>query len=207
MKKLLILSIFLFLVTFTPKVEAKKSYNTFQEIEVYGGKMLKNFTDSDYQKYYKNISKRKLRGWRIHLVNDGIKAKFVSETIFSYYNNGLTPITYKYKISESKVDKCSVSSTGSIKQESSGEENKIKYKLEEQLKLDFSISSTVSKEESTTLDIVIDPKTVANLRIVGEGKIINGVAAYYFLFIKLAQGGFEYFIVTTQYPRLEVLPI
>ena len=207
MKKLLILSVFLFLLTFVTKVEASENYDTFQEVEISKGKLLKDYTDSEYKKYYKKVEKRKFWGWRTYVVNKDIKAKFISETVFSYYNNGITPITYKYQLSESKVNKYSISATGTIGYEMNGNSKKFKHKLDNELKINYSSQVSSSKDEQTKLDIIIDPNTVANLRIVGEGKITNGVGAYYIFWVRAQKGGFEYFVVTTQYPRLEVLPI
>ena len=48
MKKFLIISIFLFLLVVTPKVKASEDYNTFQEIEISRGKMLADYTTSEY---------------------------------------------------------------------------------------------------------------------------------------------------------------
>lgn len=207
MKKFLILSVCLFLFTFMTKVEAQESYDTFQEVEIYSGKMLKDYTDKEYKKYYKKVDKRKFWGWRTYVVNKDIKAKFVSETVFSYYNNGITPITYKYQLSESKVNKYSISATGTIGYNVDGNSKKFKHKLDSELKINYQGQVSNTKDEVTKLDIIIDPNTVANLRMVGEGKITNGVGAYYLFWIRTQKGGFEYFVVTTQYPRLEVLPI
>ena len=207
MKKFLILSIFLFLCVCTTKVEASESYNTFQEIEIYSGKMLADFTDEEYEEYYKEVDKRRFWGWRVKTVNKNIKAKFISETVFSYYNNGQTPITYKYELSRSIVDKFSISATGTIKYKMEGNVNKFKHNLDSEVKINVTSEAVTTTKEENNLEIIIDPKTVANLRILGEATITNGVAAYYIFWIRIQRGGFEYFVVTTQYPRLEVLPI
>ena len=57
MKKLLILSVFLFLLTFITKVEASETYDTFQEIEISKGNMLKDYTDLEYKQYYKKVER------------------------------------------------------------------------------------------------------------------------------------------------------
>ena len=75
MKKILILSIFLFLFVAATKVEASESYNTFQEIEISSGKMLTDFTSEEYEEYYRSVDKRKFWGWRVKTVNKNIKAK------------------------------------------------------------------------------------------------------------------------------------
>lgn len=207
MKKLFILSVFIFMLVFCQEVKASETYDTFQEVEISNGKMLKDYTDKEYKSYYKKVDKRKFWGWRTKVVHKDIKAKFVSETVFSYYNHGSTPITYKYQLNESKVNKYSISASGSIGYEMNGSGKKFKHKLDNELKINYTSNTTTSKEEETELEIVIDPYTVANLKIVGEGKITNGVAAYYIFWVRNQKGGFEYFVVTTQYPRLEVLPI
>ena len=140
-------------------------------------------------------------------VNKNIKAKFISETVFSYYNNGQTPITYKYELSKTVVNKFSISATGNLKYSMDGSVTKFKYDLDSEVKVNVTSETSTTTKEENTLSIVIDPKTVANLRIVGEARVTNGVAAYYIFWIRTQKGGFEYFVVTTQYPRLEVLPI
>ena len=207
MKKILLLSIFLFLCVFIPKVEALESHETFQEIEMQKGKLLRYFTQEEYNEYYKHIDKRKFWGWRVYKVNDNVRATFISETVFSYHNNGTTPITYEYSLSESLVKKVSTSTSGSIGYKVSGKSDEIKYDLSSELELSNSNTVTDTTTETKKLNIVINPHSVANLKVVGEGRVINGVAAYYIFWITASKGGFEYFIVTTQYPRLEVLPI
>jgi hypothetical protein len=207
MKKILLISIFLFLICIVKNVSAVEDYNTFQEVDIYSGKMLDDYTTEEYNKYYKNVDKRKFWGWRTHVVNKNIKAKFISETVFSYYNNGKTPITYKYELSKSVVNKYSISASGSIKYNINGEIKTFKNNLDAEVKINVTDETVTTTKEQNDLQIIIDPFTVANLKIVGEAKITNGVAAYYVLWIRTERGGFEYFVVTTQYPRLEVLPI
>ena len=207
MKKILLVSIFLFLLSITKNVVASENYDTFQEIEISSGKMLEDYTEKEYQTYYKNVDKRKFWGWRTYTVNKNIKAKFISETVFSYYNNGQTPITYKYELNKTIVNKFSISATGNLKYSMNGSTAKFKYDLDSEIKVNVTNETTSTTKEENSLSIVIDPKTVANLKIVGEARVTNGVAAYYILWIRTQKGGFEYFVVTTQYPRLEVLPI
>ena len=207
MKKILLISIFLFLICIVKNVSAVEDYNTFQEVDIYSGKMLDDYTTEEYNKYYKNVDKRKFWGWRIYVVNKNIKAKFISETVFSYYNNGKTPITYKYELSKTVVNKYSITASGNIKYNINGEIKKFKNNLDAEVKINVTDETVTTTKEQNDLQIIIDPFTVANLKIVGEAKITNGVAAYYVLWIRTERGGFEYFVVTTQYPRLEVLPV
>lgn len=207
MKKILIISIFLFLFIVNKNVYASEGYDTFQEIEINSGKLLREYTKADYTKHYKKVDKRKFWGWRVNTVNSNVKAKFLSETVFSYYNNGTTPITYKYELSRTVVNKFNISATGNIKYKMDGSTAKFKHNLDAEVKINVTNEVVTTTSEENNLEIVIDPKTVANLKIVGEGRVTNGVAAYYIFWVRVQRGGFEYFVVTTQYPRLEVLPI
>ena len=207
MKKLLLISIFLFLIMVSKTVKASEGYDTFQEIELSSGKLLQDFNQKDYEKYYKKVDKRRFWGWNVQTVNSNVKAKFVSETVFSYYNNGTTPITYEYELSKTEVNKFSISATGTIKYKIDGTVAKFKNNLDSEVKISVSNEKVTTTNEENTLQIVIDPKTVANLKVVGEARVTNGLAAYYVFWIRTQRGGFEYFVVTTQYPRLEVLPI
>ena len=155
MKKFLIISIFLFLLVATQKVEASEDYNTFQEIEISRGKMLSDYTTSDYNKYYKEVDKRKFWGWRVNTINKNVKAKFVSETVFSYYNNGKTPITYKYELSQTVVDKFSISATGTIKYSLEGGTQKFKHDLDTEVKINVTKEIVTTTKEENKLEMGI----------------------------------------------------
>lgn len=206
-KSLMFLILILICFSLTKITRGESNYLHFQQIDLREGKLLSDFTEDDYEKYYAKVKKRKFWGWRTYYVHENIEVKYISETIFSYYNHGTSVIKYDYSLEENDVSKLSISGTGSIGYSLSGTKNSFKHGLDTALKIDASYSSTVSTEEKTNLNIEVEPNTVANLKIVGEGRISNGVAARYILWIRMNIGGFEYFLITTQYPRLEVLPI
>lgn len=212
MKKclLVVLSMFVFIVFLDyKKTHAESSYTSFQQLNLDRGTMLADFTNEDYEDYYEYVNKRKFSGWNIHYVNKDIKAKYVSKTVFSYYNNGTSSIKYSYNLAETSTSKFSVSVTGSISYSGSTNNTKASFKhgLQAALKLDTEYSVSESSTVKENLDIIIDPNSVATLKIMGEGYLTNGVGAKYFFWIRLRRGGFEYFTVSTEYPRLEVLPI
>ena len=211
MKKCLVLMILFLGVLVALNIDAKasKTYLQFQELHLDRGHLLSTYTDSEYEKYYKNVTKTKFMGWRTYEVYKDVHCSFVSKTIFSYYNRGTSKITYTYNLSETETEKFSISASGSISYslQTNKEKAQFKHGLQAALKLDVNYDKQKTITEKKNLDIVVDPNSVANLKILGEGKLTNGVAAYYFCFIRMKKGGFEYFIVTTEYPRLEVLPI
>jgi len=185
------------------EVHAETAYQTFESIEVPKGKLLQDFTKEDYESYYQEVDKRKFMGWQVHQVHKNIKVTYVSETLFSYYNNGFTAIDYKYKLDRKVNSKLGVSATGSIGIKNATDGKGFKNNLDGSLKL--SVDYTLSKEDKESFDISlkVDPGTQVDLYVYGEGKISNGVAARYVFWIRADRGGYEVFLVTTQYQRLE----
>lgn len=183
---------------------ASANYQTYEQIELVTGKLLEDFTDSEYKTYYTKVDKRLFMGWRVHKVHDNVKATYVTETMFSYYNDGFTPIEYTYTLSRKETSKLGLSATGSIALSSSkGSDKLFKNNLDTSLKLsaDYQVSS--EDKETYEIKLEVDPGTQVDLYTYGEGKITNGVAARYVLFARMERGGFEIFLVTTQYQRLE----
>lgn len=179
------------------------TYQTYESIELESGKLLSDFTDKDYRLYYTKVHRLKFSGWSIYVVHDDIKASYISETMFSYYNDGYTAINYEYTLERSASSKLSLSATGSIGLKMNKDIPTFKNGLDASLKLsaEYTVSST--EKETYYLKFLVDPGTQVDLYVYGEGKITNGVAARYSLFIRVEKGGFEIFVVTTEYQRLE----
>lgn len=178
-------------------------YHGYERIEMSSGKLLADFTDKEYTSYYKKVKKLKFDGWRVYIVNDHVKASFISETLFSYYNDGYTPIEYVYELERKRSQKIGLSATGSIGLKSTETIPKFKNNLESALKLSSDYQLNTEEKETYYLKFLVDPGTQVDLYIYGEGKVTNGVAARYSFFIRVDKGGFEIFIVTTEYQRLE----
>ena len=90
------------------------NYQGYERIELTSGTLLADYSDKEYNSYYKKVHKLKFSGWRVYVVNDNVKATFVSETLFSYYNDGYTPIEYQYQLERKRTSKMGLSATGSI---------------------------------------------------------------------------------------------
>lgn len=204
MKKLLFgIILFLMLMLVSHKSHADSNYQSFEEITMSSGELLSDFSSSDYKDYYKKVNKRKFMGWRVHTVNEDVEVSYITETLFSYYNDGYTAIEYEYKLDQKTTSKVSLSSSGSIGIKHNGAKPTFKQNLEGSLKLSSDYTTTESSEESYTVSLEVDPGTQVDLYIYGEGLITNGVAARYFFWLRSHKGGFEAFVVTTQYQRLE----
>ena len=180
-----------------------ESYQGYEKIEMTSGKLLADFSDKDYTTYYKKVHKLKLSDWSVYVVNKDVKASFISETLFSYYNDGYTPIEYEYQLERKRSSKIGLSATGSIGLKSSSSVPKFKNNLESAIKLSSEYTQSDEEKETYFLKFLVDPGTQVDLYLYGEGKVTNGVAARYSLFIRVDKGGFEVFVVTTEYQRLE----
>jgi hypothetical protein len=204
MKKIVFGSmLFLCLMFLTHQSYADSNYQSYEEITMSTGELLNDFSSSDYKDYYKKVEKRKFYGWRVHTVNKDVEVSYITETLFSYYNDGYTAIEYEYKLDQKTTSKVSLSSSGSIGIKQNGTKPTFKQNLEGSLRLSADYTTTESSEESYTVSLKVDPGTQVDLYIYGEGLITNGVAARYFLWMRSHKGGFEAFVVTTQYQRLE----
>ncbi len=190
-----------------PQTSAATNHQNFESITLTSGKLLEDYSLSEYRRYYRKVNRRRFFGWRTHTVTSNVKVTYISETLFSYYNDGYTAIEYSFKLDRKVSSKLSLSATGSIGIKNTTTKQGFKNNLNGSLKL--SADYTVSQDDRETYEIKlkVDPGTQVNLYIYGEGKLTNGVAARYVFWVRASRGGFEIFIVTTQYQRLEKIRI
>lgn len=207
MKKIFLVLLFVFMFSFKVDVKADSNYKSYESLTLDSGKLLSEYTSGEFKTYYKKVGKRRFYGWRIHKVNTDVKVRYKTETLFSYFNDGDTPIKYTYQMKKKDVKQQSLSSTGSISVSVGGTVDKFKAGLDESLKITQTSSHTKEMQEDFKLELQVDPGTMLNLYIMGEGKITNGVAAYYVFWLRNMRGGFEVFTITTQYYRLEKVRI
>jgi hypothetical protein len=199
----LLLMVFMAMCSVRFSIHASANYQTYESIELVTGKLLEDYTEKEYQSYYEKVNQRMFMGWRVHKVNDNVKATYVTETLFSYYNDGFTPIEYQYTLSRKETSKLGLSATGSIALATSKGDKLFKHNLDTSLKLSADYQVTTEDKETYEIKLEVDPGTQVNLYTYGEGKVTNGVACRYVLFVRMERGGFEVFLVTTQYQRLE----
>ncbi|MCR3905893.1 MAG: hypothetical protein NUK62_02525 [Tenericutes bacterium] len=204
MKKLLFALLCILMVYGIPYTTVTgTNYQSYEHITVANGKLLEDFSSKEYKSYYKHVDKRKFSGWKIYKVNNNAKATYVTETLFSYYNDGYTPIDYKYKLDRKVSTKLGISASGTIGIKNQKGAAAFKNNLDASLKLSADYTATSEDKESYEVSLKVDPGTQVDLYIYGEAKVTNGVACRYFFWIRAERGGFELFLITTQYQRLE----
>ncbi len=208
LKKLVFMSMLFFMLTLVLHISyADSNYQSFESLEIDRGKLLTDFTTSEYNKYYKKVDSRKFMGWKVYTVNKDIECRYVTETLFSYYNDGYTAIKYAYTLDTKTTSKLSLSATGSIGIKTTSTRPEFKNNLDGSIRLSADYQTSEEKKESISVILDVDPGTQVDLYIYGEGLITNGVAARYAFWFRTNRGGYEAFVVTTQYQRLEKIRI
>lgn len=207
MKKIVILVLAVIMATLMMNMPKASHYSNYESIKMTRGKLLADFSKADFNTYNKNVTGRKFSGWKTHTVNNRVKVSYISETLFSYYNDGYTPIDYKYKLDEQATKKFNYSASGTVTVDVKKKADGFNGGLNSTLKTGLSYDKTTVKKETYEVSLKVDPGTRVDLYIYGEGRITNGVAAKYLFWIRRNLGGFEYFEVTTQYQRLEKVRI
>lgn len=201
MKKLLIITLLLFLMTFSTKSVGAIGYTSFQDYEWEHSGMLfiDKYTDSMYEEYYEILDKRLFWGWSILTAYKNEKVFYTRETLWSIHNEGFTSIDQTFKFTSEDSVKKQYNVSGNLGLKGSGETMGIKLGLDEKLSYSITAVTNSSIEEEFEIKIKVDPNTKLIIEIKGEGLVTNGVAKYYRLWRGVKKGGWEVFIVTTEY--------
>ncbi len=205
MKKLAVFTILLLgILMFANKTMAYDSdYGAFEEFEMESGQRLEDWSTETTNELYKLTLKRKAFGWRIIYINRNVKVKYKSNTLFSYYNDGSTPIKISNEKEEEESIKRVTSVKGACKLTGKSTNKKLANGLETSIEASYTSTSEYSSKESWKIDFEVDPQTKVVMYTEGTGKITNGVAAKYSLWFRCVYGAFEIFVITSQYQRFE----
>lgn len=187
--------------------EVSADHLTYQKMDIYGGQLLKDYSEEEIQEGCDEINDRKFYGWETNDFTKGAKCYFTAYTIFSYYNAGTTAIEYKYTSTVTRTTKVSFDATGSVGYDLSGTKSGFKHGLKTSLKLEYSYDDTVIDKEYIEIEFKCDPKTRVIMYVVGEGVIYNGAAKRYICWFEAGEGGYEYFVTQTMYQVLEKVEI
>lgn len=205
MRKLFALSLFIFTLSLSFNTLFAEDYTTYQEIEFEhkGAKLLEKFADSDYEKYYDKLGKKRFWGWRTYKAYEDEECTFISETLYVISNDGDTAIEETIRFTKERTSKKYYSATGSLELDGKGSTKGFKYGLDQAIGTNQSLTVTDVDEEVYTLKIKVDPGTKLVISIQGEGKVTNGVGKYYRFFKNVKKGGWEMFTITTEYYSIE----
>lgn len=199
MKKIIIFILLIINIIYSKSIFG---YMDFVEYEIDTGKLLKEYTKTDYDKAYSLINNRKFIGWNTIEINS-FKIRYIKEIVFVFTNDkGATPIEYKYTFNKQESYKKEINVSGNIKVDLNGTVKKFKTGLSSELKLSKKeLEQTVTTEESV-VNVLVDPGYTLSLVIFGEGEVQNGVGIKYLFYIEDERGGYEIFTKTCEYARL-----
>lgn len=201
MKKITIVMLLIFIGVFNYQVSSASEYLTYQDITFKhnGMVMLDSYSNSDYDKYYDKVSEKKFWGWRTYEVFKTEEVYFVKDTLWVIENEGFSDITETFTFSSESSVKKQYNVSGSLALKGSGDTMGIKLGLDQKLSNSITATTESSIEQEFTIKIIVDPNTKLFVEIKGEGKVSNGVAIYYRFWRAVKKGGWEVFLVTTEY--------
>lgn len=187
---------------------ATEEYTTYSEIMMSEGKLLMNFTDEEMDKMLEEIEGTIFSGVKVYEENSNVKATYISNTLYSVENKGSTDVTYDVVVSVETTNKVSFSASGSLSGNvSKGKSGGLKGDIGAKCSVDYSNDTTTSRKEKQTMKLVVEANSRAIVYLTGELLITNGVAANYFFWIKMCEGGFEFVTLQNQYSRIEKVKI
>jgi hypothetical protein len=202
MKKIVLLSMVAILagISWFSRVEAD-TYGNYQEIvfDQNGNKMLKEFTQEQYLEYYGLIPTHYFMGWKLLIVTKNQAVDFISETKLKIYNSGYSTIKHEITLKSEEETKFQLSASGSISISVKGDIKKFKGGLDADIKASVDYETKTTTSEEYVFKITVDPGTYITILTKGEGVVNNGVAKNYFFWILTQKGGWETFLVTTEY--------
>ncbi len=201
MRKIFIGLMFVFISSLLIQESQAGEYLTYQEIEPEqnGAKMLAKYSNDEYEKYYSKLSKKRFWGWRTFTRFNNETVFFVKDTLFVIVNEGESAITQTFTVKSEEYVKKQYSVSGTLGLDVKSSDKGFKLGLEEKLK--FNITTTVYKEvqEDFEIKVLVDSMTRLTIEVRGEGEVSNGIAKYYRFFKNVKKGGWEIFVVTTEY--------
>ena len=182
---------------------AEDSYETYNEIMMVDGKLLRYFTEEEMKEYMKNVKKTTFWGVNVYTVNQNVEATYISSTLYNVENRGETDVTYELDVVVDVSNKTSWSVSGSLSGTAKGSIKSFKTDLAAKAGVEYSNTTTASRKETQKLKVTVERGSRAIVYLMGSARITNGVCACYICFVNVASCGFEYFTLVNQYPRME----
>lgn len=197
------------ILAWMPQSVQASNYTHFQSIRFTKSNrsFLNEFSHLDMTRYLNRIDDKRFWGWIVEPVTDHEKVLFTKETVLMIENAGTTPIEQSYQLKVSEQSKIQYDARGQITTRVKGKVKGFDLNLEAKLDLAYSNALVKTIEEQTQIDIEVDPGTALKVAIYGEGYISNGVAKFYRFFRPVREGGYEYFILATEYYGIEKVPL
>lgn len=214
MKKFTILFLtYVFFIVLFGVVEVKAidssetDYQSFVEIIMSSGKLLKNFTQAEIDELMPKTDGCYFFSAVAVPVSKNVQASYISNTLLSIHNTSSNDINYDFDFQIETNNKVSFSSSGQISGGGSIAINKIKAEASSKSGVELSNTTTTSKKEKRSMKLVIEPGCRCIVYLTGNISINNGVVAYYTFFYRTLYGGYEFATIESQYPKMEKVKV
>ena len=207
---MLFLSLFTFVFFPLMTVEAKDTssdYNTYVEIVMTTGKLLKNYTKLEYDKAIADGVGIYFNKIKVCPVNKNVEATYISNTLFSVENRSATDVKYEVDITLEKNNKVTFTAGGSLSASASGTIKKIKVSASNDANVNYSDTTTTSIKEKKSMTIIVEANSRAIIYLTGDLSVTNGVILVYRCFFLAYKGGYEIVVLKSQYARIEKVSI
>jgi hypothetical protein len=208
MKKILILSSITFLLLTISLMSNQTSavliaeYLTYPELIMESGKLSRDFTSEEYDKYLEGTYTNWMFGIAVNIVNKNVRTSYISDVIYSYTNNSNTDIKYTLDIQKETKKTCSFQTSASVGGSASGNINKIKAEVSAKANVDYATTEVQSEKVTQKYDVVIEAHSNIIVFLEGHLLITNGVLSIYDFWIRTS-GSFELAILQDQSIRVE----
>ena len=208
MKKILILSSITFLLLTISIMSNQASavliaeYLTYPELIMESGKLSRDFTSKEYDKYLEGTYTNWMFGIAVNVVNKNVRTSYISDVIYSYTNNSNTDIKYTLDIQKETKKTCSFQTSASVGGSASGNINKIKAEVSAKANVDYATTEVQSEKVTQKYDVVIEAHSNIIVFLEGHLLITNGVLSIYDFWIRTS-GSFELAILQDQSIRVE----
>ena len=206
MKKLIfIISATIFLFCFfeiKPYAADVSDYLTYQEIIMSSGKIIKNWTDEEYEAALSEIG-TPFWGIYFHVENQNVEASYIASIKECIENTANTSIEIDVSYTVETNTKVSFSSSGSISASAGSTIKSIKAEAAAKAGVEYTNSTTTSTKETRKISISVEPNSQYMVVTKGSMSVTNGVVSVYYFWIRSASGCFEITTLQSQYAELE----
>ncbi len=208
MKKILILSSITFLLLTISIMSNQASavliaeYLTYPELIMESGKLSRDFTSKEYDKYLEGTYTNWMFGIAVNVVNKNVRTSYISDVIYSYTNNSNTDIKYTLDIQKETKKTCSFQTSASVGGSASGNIKKIKAEVSAKANVDYATTEVQSEKVTQKYDVVIEAHSNIIVFLEGHLLITNGVLSIYDFWFRTS-GTFELAILQDQSIRVE----
>lgn len=186
---------------------AETDYQSFVEIMLTSGKLLKNFTSRELDELLPKTDGTYFFQAVVYPVTKNVQASYISNTLFSVHNKSNTDITYDVDVQVEMNNKVTFSSSGQISGSTSGTINKVKAEASAKSGVEYSNSTTISRKEKQTMKITVEAGSRCIVYLTGNLTVNNGVCAVYEFFYRSVYGGYEFVTLESQYAKVEKVKI